>query len=63
MRKFTAKLAIAAAFATFSTAGFGAGAAIAQDQIQLCPEGQTYTISYKCHPETRICVIEWQGCV
>jgi hypothetical protein len=63
MTKFKTRLLIAAAAATFSTTGFGAGAAIAQDQVQLCPEGQTYEFHYECDRETRQCVLVWQGCV
>jgi len=64
MKKLKIKLVIAAAVATFSTMSFGTGAATAQDnEIKLCPEGQTYEFVYECNSQTRICKLVFAGCV
>lgn len=63
MKKLTVNAMIAAAVVIFSSMGFGAGAAFAQtNQIELCPDGQTYEFEYVCSRETLQCVLVWQGC-
>lgn len=64
MKNLKIKLAITAAVAAFSTTGFSAGAAIAQDQqIELCPPGQQYEFVYECSRTTGQCVLVFSGCV
>lgn len=48
MRGLKVRLVLAAAVATFSTAGLGLGSASAQDMPLVCDEGQIQVITYEC---------------
>jgi hypothetical protein len=62
MRRMKIHCVLAAALATFSTAGLGVGAASAQNMPIVCPEGQVQVNTYLCDPVTLQCVLVSSRC-
>lgn len=63
MKNLIVKLTVIASLSAAASAGLGVGSSLAQNQVQLCPEGQTYEFVFECNRETRQCVLVWEGCV